>query len=52
MVMASMVGSNALLGYGNAGKVYGMAGAEKNAATIIYNFAGLNGQPSKPKTTE
>src|SRR5437667_11450791 len=35
-----------------AGKVYGMAGSEKAAATIIYNFAGLNGQPSKPKTTE
>src|SRR5205823_7991525 len=35
-----------------AGKVYGMAGAEKAAATIIYNFAGLNGQTSKPKTTE
>ncbi|HEY2908189.1 MAG TPA: M20/M25/M40 family metallo-hydrolase [Vicinamibacterales bacterium] len=26
-----------------AGKVYGMAGAEKAAATIIYNFAGKNG---------
>jgi hypothetical protein len=25
-----------------AGKVYGMAGAEKAAATIIYNFAGKN----------
>jgi acetylornithine deacetylase/succinyl-diaminopimelate desuccinylase-like protein len=35
-----------------AGKVYGMAGAEKAAATIIYNFAGLNGQTSKPRTTE
>jgi acetylornithine deacetylase/succinyl-diaminopimelate desuccinylase-like protein len=35
-----------------AGKVYGMAGAEKAAATIIYNFAGLNGNTkSKPKTT-
>ncbi|HWW82654.1 MAG TPA: M20/M25/M40 family metallo-hydrolase [Vicinamibacterales bacterium] len=35
-----------------AGKVYGMAGAEKAAATIIYNFAGKNpappgGAPSK-----
>jgi hypothetical protein len=27
-----------------AGKVYGMAGAEKAAATIIYNFAGKNPQ--------
>jgi acetylornithine deacetylase/succinyl-diaminopimelate desuccinylase-like protein len=35
-----------------AGKVYGMAGAEKAAAAIIYNFAGLNGPKSKPKTTE
>ncbi len=35
-----------------AGKVYGMAGAEKVAASIFYNFAGLNGQPSKPKTTD
>jgi acetylornithine deacetylase/succinyl-diaminopimelate desuccinylase-like protein len=26
-----------------AGKVYGMAGAEKSIATIIYNFAGKNG---------
>jgi acetylornithine deacetylase/succinyl-diaminopimelate desuccinylase-like protein len=28
-----------------AGKVYGMAGAEKAAATIIYNFAGKNAAP-------
>jgi len=26
-----------------AGKVYGMAGAEKSTATVIYNFAGKNG---------
>jgi acetylornithine deacetylase/succinyl-diaminopimelate desuccinylase-like protein len=30
-----------------AGKVYGMAGAEKAAATIIYNFAGRNAPPPK-----
>jgi len=34
-----------------AGKVYGMAGAEKTAATIIYNFAGLNKVPEAAKTT-
>ena len=35
-----------------AGKVYGMAGAEKVAATIIYNFAGKNKIPAAaPKTT-
>jgi acetylornithine deacetylase/succinyl-diaminopimelate desuccinylase-like protein len=35
-----------------AGKVYGMAGAEKVAATIIYNFAGKNSIPSaKPRAT-
>lgn len=34
-----------------AGKVYGMAGAEKVAASIIYNFAGLGSQ-SKSKTTD
>ncbi|MBI3490242.1 MAG: M20/M25/M40 family metallo-hydrolase, partial [Acidobacteria bacterium] len=33
-----------------AGKVYGMAGAEKSIATIVYNFAGKNGTP-KPRTT-
>ena len=33
-----------------AGKVYGMAGAEKVAATIIYNFAGKN-KPTAAKTT-
>jgi acetylornithine deacetylase/succinyl-diaminopimelate desuccinylase-like protein len=26
-----------------AGKVYGMAGAEKSVATVLYNYAGLNG---------
>jgi hypothetical protein len=25
-----------------AGKVYGMAGAEKSIATVLYNFAGKN----------
>jgi acetylornithine deacetylase/succinyl-diaminopimelate desuccinylase-like protein len=30
-----------------AGKVYGMAGAEKSVATVLYNFAGKN-QPSTP----
>ena len=25
-----------------AGKTYGMAGAEKSWATVIYNYAGLN----------
>jgi hypothetical protein len=25
-----------------AGKTYGMAGAEKSIATVLYNFAGLN----------
>jgi acetylornithine deacetylase/succinyl-diaminopimelate desuccinylase-like protein len=34
-----------------AGKVYGMAGAEKVAATIIYNFAGKNKPAAAPKTT-
>jgi acetylornithine deacetylase/succinyl-diaminopimelate desuccinylase-like protein len=33
-----------------AGKVYGMAGAEKAAATIIYNFAGKNPQPAAAPT--
>ncbi|MBI3403279.1 MAG: M20/M25/M40 family metallo-hydrolase [Acidobacteria bacterium] len=33
-----------------AGKVYGMAGAEKSIATMVYNFAGKNGAP-KAKTT-
>ena len=31
-----------------AGKVYGMAGAEKVAATIIYNFAGKNKPRAAP----
>jgi hypothetical protein len=34
-----------------AGKVYGMAGAEKVAATIIYNFAGKNKPSASPKAT-
>jgi acetylornithine deacetylase/succinyl-diaminopimelate desuccinylase-like protein len=33
-----------------AGKVYGMAGAEKAAATIIYNFAGKNPPAGAVKT--
>jgi acetylornithine deacetylase/succinyl-diaminopimelate desuccinylase-like protein len=33
-----------------AGKVYGMAGAEKVAATIIYNFAGKNKGAAAVKT--
>ncbi|WP_169800543.1 M20/M25/M40 family metallo-hydrolase [Sphingobium cloacae] len=32
-----------------AGKVYGMAGAEKSVAMVLYNFAGLNG-PTAPAT--
>jgi acetylornithine deacetylase/succinyl-diaminopimelate desuccinylase-like protein len=35
-----------------AGKVYGMAGAEKAAATIIYNFAGKNGAIDPPVKTQ
>src|SRR5438445_6748075 len=36
-----------------AGKVYGMAGAEKAQAAIIYNFAGKNGTPAPvPRKTE
>ena len=35
-----------------AGKVYGMAGAEKNVATFVYAFAGkLPPAPQKPPTT-
>jgi len=35
-----------------AGKVYGMAGAEKNVATLLYAFAGkLPPAPAKPKPT-
>jgi acetylornithine deacetylase/succinyl-diaminopimelate desuccinylase-like protein len=34
-----------------AGKVYGMAGAEKAAATIIYNFAGKNAPAAAPSKT-
>jgi acetylornithine deacetylase/succinyl-diaminopimelate desuccinylase-like protein len=36
-----------------AGKVYGMAGAEKSHAAIFYNFAGKNGTPAAaPRKTE
>jgi len=34
-----------------AGKVYGMAGAEKAQAAIFYNFAGTNGPPPAPRKT-
>src|SRR4051812_7533050 len=34
-----------------AGKVYGLAGAEKAAATIIYNFAGKNAPPAAANPT-
>jgi acetylornithine deacetylase/succinyl-diaminopimelate desuccinylase-like protein len=34
-----------------AGKVYGMAGAEKSVATVLYNFAGKNTPPPATKTT-
>jgi acetylornithine deacetylase/succinyl-diaminopimelate desuccinylase-like protein len=33
-----------------AGKVYGITGAEKSVAAVIYNYAGLNVPPPKPKT--
>jgi acetylornithine deacetylase/succinyl-diaminopimelate desuccinylase-like protein len=33
-----------------AGKVYGMAGAEKAQAAIFYNFAGKNGPATAPST--
>jgi acetylornithine deacetylase/succinyl-diaminopimelate desuccinylase-like protein len=36
-----------------AGKVYGMAGAEKAQAAIFYNFAGKNGSPAQaPRKTD
>ncbi len=31
-----------------AGKIYGIAGAEKSVATVLYNFAGKNPPPPKP----
>ncbi|HWW84399.1 MAG TPA: M20/M25/M40 family metallo-hydrolase [Vicinamibacterales bacterium] len=34
-----------------AGKVYGMAGAEKAQAAIVYNFAGKNGSVGGPRKT-
>ena len=34
-----------------AGKVYGIAGAEKSIATILYNFAGKNAPPAEPRKT-
>jgi hypothetical protein len=35
-----------------AGKVYGMAGAEKAQAAIVYNFAALGKKAAAVKTTE
>ena len=35
-----------------AGKVYGMAGAEKAQAAILFNFAGKNGPAPAPRKTE
>jgi len=35
-----------------AGKVYGMAGAEKAQAAIFYNFAGKNGAAPSPRKTD
>jgi acetylornithine deacetylase/succinyl-diaminopimelate desuccinylase-like protein len=34
-----------------AGKVYGIAGAEKSIATFFYDYAGLNGVSTKPTPT-
>ncbi|OLE84235.1 MAG: hypothetical protein AUF76_03965 [Acidobacteria bacterium 13_1_20CM_2_65_9] len=34
-----------------AGKVYGIAGAEKSIATILYNFAGKNAPAAEPRKT-
>jgi acetylornithine deacetylase/succinyl-diaminopimelate desuccinylase-like protein len=34
-----------------AGKVYGLAGAEKSVATVLYDFAGENGPPSSTATS-
>jgi hypothetical protein len=34
-----------------AGKVYGMAGAEKAQAAIFYNFAAMNGSAAAPRKT-
>jgi hypothetical protein len=34
-----------------AGRVYGMAGAEKNVATFVYAFAGKVPAAAKPTTT-
>lgn len=33
-----------------AGKVYGIAGAEKSVATFLYNYAGRSGQPAPVPT--
>ena len=35
-----------------AGKVYGMAGAEKSVATILYNYAGKNGPALMTKVAQ
>jgi len=44
--------ANEYYGIEGGGKGDGMAGGEEAAATILYNFVGLNGAKSKPKTTE
>ena len=33
-----------------AGKIYGMAGAEKSFATILYNYSKSSGAPAKTST--
>ena len=35
-----------------AGKVYGMAGAEKSIATVLYNYAGKNGPALMTKVAQ
>src|SRR5260370_40533804 len=34
-----------------AGKVYGMAGAEKSVATIVYNYAAAGGKSPAPQVS-
>jgi hypothetical protein len=55
-IMGGMVGlggnahaANEYLVIEGAGKVYGMAGAEKSVATALYNYAGANGPLPVPK---
>jgi acetylornithine deacetylase/succinyl-diaminopimelate desuccinylase-like protein len=54
-IMGGMAGSGGNLHAANeyyviegAGKIYGIAGAEKSVATVLYNFAGKNGPPEVP----